>query len=203
MLAALLTSASRRADAQLPRRSWGIGTVFGGGISYNVVPSLMPPAVAFGAQADLGTLELRFFVTERYSIDVYSQLGNTLLSSISAALPRQPSEPGSLIFASLGVLWAFHIPFASGAHSVIVAAGLEVGGDVGVGGLYEMTHPVKFAFRVPMRVGVELLLRSRAVGFQFLARPFLEAYGYARQGGRDIVSPGFGVLAEVGVMFYR
>ncbi len=198
---ALFTSPTgAHAQSRPIRRTIGIGSVLGFGVSYNVIPSLNPPAVAIGPQADLGTLELRFFQPGGHSIDLYSQLGNTVLSATYALWPRRPDEPGQLVFASLGALYAINV--GTGLTRGVFALGLEVGGDYGVGGLYDRTHPLKAAFRIPARVGVERLFPDASLGVLFLLRPFFEVVGYAANDGRSITSQGVAVLAEVGFVFY-
>lgn len=200
--ACALAAAAPAAHAQGHRRVFGVGTVVGGGASYNVLPALYPPRVDWGPQADFGTLELRFFLRHGGSIDVYSQLGNTLVSAITAAVPRRPDEPGALVFASLGVLYNFNVNLWRRRVFLLLAPGLELGGDLGVGGAYERTHPVKAAVRVPLRVGVEWLDHERTFGLQFMVRAFAEVLGYARHADAQTIVPGAAALAEVGLIAY-
>lgn len=199
---------AERAEAQargpvVQSRRIGIGSVLGGGFSYNVIPTLVPPTIALGPQADFGTLEVRVFLPRDHgSIDLYSQLGNTILSGALALAPRAPSDDGSLVFASLGALYDFDRPFADPRWRAILAFGLEVGGDYGVGGRFDRTHPTKIALRIPARIGVERLFPERAFGLLFVLRPFFEVVGYARNEAGSVVSPGVAVLAEVGFVFY-
>lgn len=181
-------------------RRVGIGSVLGGGFSYNVIPSLSPPALALGPQADFGTIEVRWFLPSGHSIDLYSQFGNTLISTALALTPRRTDAPGTLVFASLGAL--YNLNLGTGRTRALLALGIEVGGDYGVGGSYDRTRPVKAAFRIPARIGVERLFPDASLGLQFMLRPFFEVVGYGRNDGQSLTSPGFAVLAEIGFVFY-
>jgi hypothetical protein len=189
----------------LRTRTFGIGTVLGGGVSYNIVPSLEPPQVALGPQADFGTLELRWFFAHGGSIDVYSQLGNTLVSTIAAAVSTDPARPGQLMFASIGALYNANLLLATTQRPVylLLASGLEIVGDVGAGGSFERTRPLKGALRIPFRVGVEWLVgERRSIGIQLMTRTFFEFIGYASNNGQSRIAPGVASLLELGLLFY-
>ncbi len=191
-------------EPQRPR-AVGVGTAIGGGFSYNVIPSLDPVRIALGPQADFLNLELRFFLNHGASIDFYSQLGNTLASTIAAAVSTDPSQPGALVFASLGGLYNFNVPLDArrGRLFLLLAPGLEVAGDLGAGGSYTRTRPIKVALRIPFRFGVEWLLGyRRTVGLQLMTRTSFEAIGYSSHNGQDVFSPGMSALLELGLIFY-
>lgn len=191
-------------------RSFGVGLAVGGGLSYNVIPSLSPPANAWGPQADFLNLELRFFFRHQHALHVYSQLGNTLLSAIVAGLRRDPTQPGELVFASVGVLYDFNVPLGEGLESYrrrwIIAPGLELGGDLGFGGSYVADRPAKVAVRVPIRWGVEWLVgggaRGRPVGFSLMLRAFFEPMGWAQNRGVAVITQGGAALIEGAVIWY-
>ncbi len=157
-------------------RSFGIGMAIGGGASYNVIQSLHPPANGWGPQADFLNLELRFFLRNQHALHVYSQLGNTVASAVVSAVRTDPTMPGELVFASLGVLYDFNV--ASGDYPAserrrwIIAPGLEFAGDLGFGGSYVSARPAKVAVRIPFRWGVEWLVgggaRGRPVGYSLM-----------------------------------
>jgi hypothetical protein len=188
------------------RRSFGVGLALAAGASYNVVPSLDPPAVVWGPQASLPSLELRWGLPNDALVHVYSQLGNTLLSGILAASRTDPNAPGELVFASLGALYDFNLPLGDwpGFHRrrLVLAPGLELGGDLGFGGSFERTRPAKVALRIPVRVGVEWLLGPRPIGLSLTLRSFFEVAGWARNNGRESVTQGFASLVECGLIFY-
>lgn len=215
LIASSVVLASARSDAGPPAwwvgpRSFGIGLAVGGGASYNVIPSLSPPANAWGPQADFLNLELRVFFRNQHGLHIYSQLGNTLLSAIVAGVRTDPTQPGELVFASLGVLYDCNLPF--GDHFTaprrrwILAPGLEVAGDYGFGGSYVRTRPAKFALRIPVRWGVEWLVgggaRGRPVGLSVMLRAFFEPLGWARNDGVEVLTQGAAALIEGAVIWY-
>jgi hypothetical protein len=191
-------------------RTFGVGMAVGGGVSYNVVPSLRPPSNAWGPQADFLNLELRFFFRNQHALHVYSQLGNTLVSAIASALRNDPTMPGELVFASLGVLYDVNLRFGDAFDGErrrwILAPGLEIAGDYGFGGSYLRTRPAKFAVRIPIRWGVEWLVgggaRGRPVGYSLMLRSFFEPLGWAQHDGPPVITQGFAALIEGAVVWY-
>lgn len=189
-------------------RSFGVGMAIGGGASYNVIPSLDPPRNEWGPQADFLNLELRVFFRNQHALHVYSQLGNTLISAIVAGFRRDPTQPGELVFASLGVLYDFNLPCCGGLEQLrrrwILAPGIEVGGDLGFGGSYVTMRPAKVALRVPIRWGIEWLLgggaRGRPVGLSLMARAFFEPLGWASHRGVSVLTQGAAALIEGAVI---
>jgi hypothetical protein len=175
-----------------------------------VIPSLAPPRNAWGPQADFLNLELRVFFRNQHALHVYLQRGNTLISAIVADVRSDPTMPGELVFASLGVLYDFNLPCGGWSNHRrrrwILAPGLEVGGDLGFGGSYVTMRPAKVALRVSIRWGVEWLLgggaRGRLVGLSLMVRAFFEPLGCASHRGVAVITQGAAALIEGAVIWY-
>jgi len=195
--------------AQSVRRTVGVGVAIGGGASYNVIPSLVPPRNEVGPQASFLNLELRFFFRNQHALHVYSQLGNTIASGIAAAVRTDPTMPGELVFASLGVLYDFNVPLGATPGSErrrwIIAPGLEIAGDIGLGGSFAATRPTKFALRIPVRWGVEWLFGDPAVrlfGVSVFIRAFFEPLGLAQHSSPPVITQGAAALIEAALVWY-
>lgn len=157
------------------RRVFGIGTAFGGGAAATTISSSSNSGVSPALL--LPTLEVQFFTSREYSIDVTIPLANMVL--VSEAL-------GGFIFTTDTF---FNVNVGSGSARLVAGPGLGFSFAV-------LPRGSAGSFRLPAEVGLEVLNKKRSFGFKLLARPWAEfASGSAASG------IGGGVLGMIG--FYR
>ena len=179
------TAVESPAKEAAPERSWGIGTIGGGGFGGAAEVSGSSSAGA-GPTLILPTLELQYFRENGHSLDLSIPLSNLVIVNIFTI--------GSGGFGIFGVDGFYNFNIGDDTTRVILAPGLGLG-------LIAGDDVVGVVVKVPVRVGVEFLFASRSLGFKLMARPYFEAdfIGGGRGGG---VTVGGGAVAEIGFSYY-
>lgn len=173
-----------------PRRTWGIGTVFGAGVTGGTIGTaiadpIQPDTVlssGAGPSILLPTLELSFFLRRGHSINISIPVVNSVVVS---------AQVGAFYFGS-----DFFYNFNIGHGQVRLLLGPGLGYNLLIGGGFQMG-----GIRIPGEIGVEFLTRSRRFGFKIMGRPWLE-FDFGTNGSMSGGSVGGGVLGLLGFSFY-
>ena len=138
----------------------------------------------------LPTLELKFFLNDRLSIDLSAPVLNIAFSNAlrdyffvtgEAYLNFHPSAPGSMeLFVAPGI--GFSYAYDSWEDS----------------NTRQTVKESAWAFHVPVRIGVEFANAQRNFGWFIALRPFFNLV----HGHRGDISPGGGAMIELGFMAY-
>ena len=173
-----------------PRRTWGIGTVFGAGVTGGTIgtaiadPIQPDTALSSGAGPSilLPTLELSFFLRRGHSINISIPVVNSVVVS---------AQVGAFYFGS-----DFFYNFNIGHGQVRLLLGPGLGYNLLIGGGYQMG-----GIRIPGEIGVEFLTRTRRFGFKIMGRPWLE-FDFGTNGSTSAGSVGGGIVGLLGFSFY-
>ncbi len=165
--------------AEKPRRRFGLGTMFGAGVSgWTVFAGSGEAGVGMSfIEVSLPTLEAQIFLPRGYSIDLSSSL------------------TGTAFWAAMGGGYFTQDAFFNfnlGKHVARAILGPGLGCTVALGG-----GKAAGSIRMPAEVGLELLTKNEQFGFKILGRPWFEV-----PIDRDGARPGGGVVAMIGASGY-
>lgn len=166
-----------------PKRSFGVGTAFGGGYAaVSVVSSTGSTESGGNLALLLPTLELQFFTRRGHSIDISVPISNLLI--VSAVTEG--------FFFMSDVFYNFNM--GNGQAQLLLGPGLGL--SMGsVSGAFAMS------FRVPATIGVEFLTRARGFGFKIMLRPYVE-FAVGEGSGSTASAVGGGALLDLGLSWY-
>jgi hypothetical protein len=192
LLVAAAVTTSSRANAQSSEpRIFGIGASIGGGVQFASVVGVGGTNSNTGAlpDANLGALELRYFVLPFLSVDATIPLNNMILVGALAHVFYWETD--------------FYATFHVGAPTFKFVGGAGLGFDAlaahtsdcdGAQGSCSSASVAAGGLRIPGQVGFEALSAGRHFGFSLLARPFFEivpAGGVGVIGGGALLSLNF------------
>lgn len=191
LLALTVGSGEARAQYAVGHHTWGVGTSLG--VGYQKMDLQFARIDADGALPEdmtllLPTLELKYFLSDKLSIDLSMPIVNVALSNAlrdyffvtgEAYLNFHASAPSSMeLFVAPGIGFSYaRDSYEEGGRDIVEEA---------------------WAFHVPVRIGVEFNNARRNFSWIVAVRPFFNLV----HGHQGDINPGGGVMLELSFMAY-
>ena len=138
-----------------PKREFGLGTAMGGGFAAATMTSSRRSGSSLGPALLLPTLELQFFASGGYSVDISVPITNMIL--VSNALK------GVVVTTN----FMFNVNAGKGSTRLVFGPGFGFS-------VVAIDHGTAGSLRIPAQLGFEVLNKKQSFGFKLLARPWLE-----------------------------